>query len=52
MEPIVVTVTKITVDDAEFGRLTKPDYDMTSVERWEKMEETDTTMTIRIYSRD
>jgi hypothetical protein len=42
---MIVTVNKITVEDAEFGTLTKPD---TTATHWQLISETETTMTIEI----
>ena len=41
----IVTVPKKTVSDPEFGELTVPD---TTATNWQKVSETETTMTIQI----
>lgn len=44
---MIVTVGKKQVHDAEFGMLIVPDYDL-SGKSWQKVSETDDTMTIEI----
>lgn len=48
METTTVTVNKRTVTTSD-GIGTFPDYDMTNVISWGKVEETDTTITIRVW---
>jgi hypothetical protein len=42
---VIITVNKINVQDAEFGTMIVPD---TTAKDWQKISETDTTMTIEI----
>jgi hypothetical protein len=43
-----VTVNKISIDNAEFGKLIVPDTD---AKNWQKISETETTMTIEILDK-